>query len=312
MVIQTSLISCGSKLGIDTPQHGNLRNLNLINLGNNNFEAKGSDGLAFLSSLTNCSHLGVVILENGQFVGVLYSVGNLSTCVSYLALVLNQLYGSIPSIIGDLVNIDTLAMNDNQFTGSIPSNIGYLRKLQMLDLSNNKITGKIPDSIGNLSLLLYLYMQQTRLEGAIPASLGNCHNLLLVGLSDNNLNGSIPTQLLTVSSLSIMLDLARNCFLDPCHLRLETLKLQQKLISLRMVCLVKFLGLLVVVVALKTCICSKIPLKDLFLPQWYPLEVFRLWTFLTTTYHVKFPNFQGHLPRRFSICLSIIPKESYQ
>ncbi|XP_058212378.1 probable LRR receptor-like serine/threonine-protein kinase At3g47570 isoform X2 [Rhododendron vialii] len=191
---------------------GNLQNLYWISLAYNNFEAKGTDGLAFLSSLTNCSDLRVVEMENGQFGGVLpNSVGNLSvSSVSYLSLGLNQLYGSIPSTIGNLVNLQTLALKNNLFTGPIPNSIGYLRKLQGLDFSNNNITGKIPDSIGNLSLLINLNLQQNRLKGAIPFNLGNCQNLLLLTLSDNNFNGSIPRQLLTVSSLSIRLDLARN------------------------------------------------------------------------------------------------------
>ncbi|XP_058210584.1 receptor kinase-like protein Xa21 [Rhododendron vialii] len=190
---------------------GNLQNLFRICLFHNNFETKGSDGLAFLSSLTNCSDLAVVELGNGQFRGVLpNSVGNLSTSVFYLALENNQLYGSIPSTIGNLVNLEVLGLDGNLFTGSIPGNIGHLCKLQVLGFSFNNMSGTIPDSIGNLSLLIKLYLQQNRLEGAIPLDLGNCRKLLTLTLYDNNLNGSIPSKLLTVSSLSITLDLARN------------------------------------------------------------------------------------------------------
>ncbi|XP_058210567.1 receptor kinase-like protein Xa21 [Rhododendron vialii] len=190
---------------------GNLKNLHFINLGFNNFETKGSDGLAFLSSLTNCSDLLVVVLENSTFGGVLPdSVGNLSTSVRLLALGLNQLYGSIPSAIGNLVGLEILALNNNLLTGPIPDSIGHLRKLQRLGFESNKLCGQIPDSIGNLSLLINLYLEKNRLEGAITLNLGKCRNLLELTLSDNNLNGSIPGQLLTVSSLSIRLDLARN------------------------------------------------------------------------------------------------------
>ncbi|KAI8558221.1 hypothetical protein RHMOL_Rhmol04G0073400 [Rhododendron molle] len=187
------------------------QNLYWISLGHNNFETNGSDGLAFLSSLTNCSNLGVVIFENGQFGGVLPdSVGNLSKSVSYLALGRNQLYGSIPSTIGNLVNLEVLGLNDNLFTGPIPGSIGYLRNLQWLYALNNNMSGQIPDSIGNLSLLNKLYLGNNRLEGAIPSNLSNCRKLLVLTLFDNTLNGSIPRQLLMVSSLSIGLDLSRN------------------------------------------------------------------------------------------------------
>ncbi|XP_058210566.1 probable LRR receptor-like serine/threonine-protein kinase At3g47570 [Rhododendron vialii] len=204
---------------------GNLQNLLFIILGYNNFETKGSDGLAFLSSLTNCSHLKRLDLENGQFGGVLPdSVGNLSTSVFFLALDGNQLYGSIPSTIGNLVNLEILGLNDNLFTGPIPGIIGYLHKLQILAFSNNKISGEIPKSIGNMSVMNKLYLEENRLEGAIPSSLGDCRNLLEILLNKNNLNGSIPRQLLMVSSLSIALDLSHNRLSGSLPLEIGNLK----------------------------------------------------------------------------------------
>ncbi|XP_058210568.1 probable LRR receptor-like serine/threonine-protein kinase At3g47570 [Rhododendron vialii] len=197
--------------GIVRNDFGNLQNLRVIILSSNNFEARGSDGLAFLSSLTNCSNLELLGLEDNQFGGVLPNfVGNLSISLSWLTLHQNQLYGSIPSTIGNLVNMELLALKDNLFTGPIPDSVGYLHKLQYLAFSNNKLLGEIPKSIGNLSMMNNLYLEKNRLEGAIPSSLGDCRNLLELTLDENNLNGSIPRQLLMVSSLSIALDLSRN------------------------------------------------------------------------------------------------------
>ncbi|XP_058210582.1 probable LRR receptor-like serine/threonine-protein kinase At3g47570 isoform X2 [Rhododendron vialii] len=194
-----------------TNDFGSLTNLREITLDMNNFEAKGSNGLAFLSSLTNCSNLRVVSMGKCQFGGVLPdSVGNLSLSLFWLLLGGNKLHGSIPSTIGNLVNLEHLGLNENLFTGPIPDSVGYLHKLRRLIFSTNTISGKIPDSIGNLSFLNQLYLWENRLEGAIPASLGNCRNLLTVALTDNNLSGTIPRQLLMVSSLSIGLYLNRN------------------------------------------------------------------------------------------------------
>ncbi|XP_058210564.1 putative receptor-like protein kinase At3g47110 [Rhododendron vialii] len=204
---------------------GNLQYLQWISLGYNNFETKGSDGLAFLSSLSNCSNLEWVLLENGTFGGVLPDyVGNLSISVYALGLAGNKLYGSIPSTIENLVNLVALTLTVNLFTGQIPSSIGHVHKLQRLSISYNALSGEIPDSIGNLSLIEELYLEKNRLEGAIPASLGNCQKLLWLSLSENNLNGSIPRQLLTISSLSIRLDLARNRFSGSLPLEVGNLK----------------------------------------------------------------------------------------
>ncbi|KAG5551677.1 hypothetical protein RHGRI_009931 [Rhododendron griersonianum] len=131
---------------------GSLQNLFLISLAPNNFDHRGSDGLAFLSSLTNCSNMQAIGMEDSQFGGVLPdSVGNQSYKLYYLTLGGNQLYGSILSTIGNLVNLEFFGLDNNLFTGSIPHSLGYLHKMQLMSLSNNSISGEIPESIENLS-----------------------------------------------------------------------------------------------------------------------------------------------------------------
>ncbi|XP_030924740.1 probable LRR receptor-like serine/threonine-protein kinase At3g47570 [Quercus lobata] len=56
-------------------------------------------------------------------------------------------------------------------------------------------------------------MERNRFEGRIPPGLGNCRNLLSLNLSHNNLFGTIPKHVMSLSSLSIFLDLSYNFFI---------------------------------------------------------------------------------------------------
>ena len=53
----------------------------------------------------------------------------------------NNLTGSIPSEIGDLVNLTSLTLNGNNLDGSIPASFANLTNLTQFDISNNAMTG---------------------------------------------------------------------------------------------------------------------------------------------------------------------------
>jgi hypothetical protein len=119
----------------------------------------------------------------------------------YLYLYSNQLTGSIPTELGNLINLGDLELQSNQLTGSIPPELGNLSNLQDLYLSSNQLTGSIPSSLGNLSNLTYLGLQSNQLTGSIPSSLGNLSNLYSLRLQSNQLTGSIPTSLTNLTHL---------------------------------------------------------------------------------------------------------------
>ena len=55
----------------------------------------------------------------------------------------NELYGEIPSSLGQCSNLEYLSLHSNSFTGHMPTQIGNLTLLQELYLGANNLSGKI-------------------------------------------------------------------------------------------------------------------------------------------------------------------------
>ncbi|XP_019191177.1 PREDICTED: putative receptor-like protein kinase At3g47110 [Ipomoea nil] len=129
----------------------------------------------------------------------------------------NNFGGFLPKSIANISrNLGFLHLHNNQISGVIPREISnligleVLSNLKKLGLSQNNLFGRIPSSFGNLTILLILYLNGNYLHDSIPASIGKCQNLEWLKLSQNNLSGHIPKEVLSLSSLSIELDLSYN------------------------------------------------------------------------------------------------------
>ncbi|KAF7835976.1 putative LRR receptor-like serine/threonine-protein kinase [Senna tora] len=158
----------------------------------------------------NLSELDVLDIGYNNFGGPLsHFIGNLSTKLTQLFLGGNQIFGKLPTTIGNLVNLIVLGLEDNHFIGIIPSSFGKFQKMQALYLYRNKFSGKIPTCIGNLNQLYTLDLAMNLFEGEIPSSIGNCQNLNILYLSENNLSGPIPLGVFSLFSL-VFLNLSHN------------------------------------------------------------------------------------------------------
>ncbi|CAL5363843.1 unnamed protein product [Camellia sinensis] len=188
------LIMVQNKLIRKVPNLERLRNLEWLSISGNQLGSGEVLGV-------NLNNFGGKLPE---------SIGNLSGNLQVLYLDNNKIFGSISPGMVNLVGLQSLYMQVNQLTGTIPSEIGKLQNLQELNLINNSLTGNIPSSLGNLSLLSELVLEINNFQGNISQSLGNCNNLQLLCLSQNNLNGTIPKEVVSISSLSIYLDLSQN------------------------------------------------------------------------------------------------------
>ena len=85
----------------------------------------------------------------------------------------NNLTGSLPSEIGELIRLENLWMRRNDLSGLIPDELENLRgTLVSLDLSDNSLSGEIPAELGRLRKLEELYLNGNRLSGYVPSDLG--------------------------------------------------------------------------------------------------------------------------------------------
>ncbi|KAF8017590.1 hypothetical protein BT93_H2697 [Corymbia citriodora subsp. variegata] len=193
------------------PSFSKMRGLYWFSINFNNLGSGQSVDLNFLCSLTNSTKLKILDIGDNAFGGPLPNcISNLSITLSWFELSFNHISGTLPSGIGNLINLETLVIWGNNISGNIPSEIGNLNKMSFMTLGGNNFSGHIPESIRNLRMLIKLYLDDNNLRGSIPSSLGNCQKLLLLDLARNNLSGNIPQEIVRLSSLSIYLNLSRN------------------------------------------------------------------------------------------------------
>ncbi|KAM7481044.1 hypothetical protein LguiB_005627 [Lonicera macranthoides] len=190
---------------------GSLQNLQRLNIASNLLGSNASRDLSFITSCSNCTNLQILGLDDNYFGGEIpNSIGNLSLQLKGLALGHNHIVGIIPSVTENLGSLYVLQLENNLLSGPIPSSLGKLRNLQALLLNGNKLRGQLPSSLGNITQIYELDLSDNKLEGNIPASIGNCEKLNFLDLSQNNLLGSIPAKVISIFSLSILLNLSRN------------------------------------------------------------------------------------------------------
>ncbi|KAL7229107.1 hypothetical protein ACSBR2_007744 [Camellia fascicularis] len=175
------------------PTMEKLHKLHRFSIETNHLGSGHNVDLGFLPSLNNATGLVLLNLGDNNFGGMLTeTIGNLSTKLRRILLGYNQISGSIPYGIRNLINLDIIRLAGNHFTGNLPFDIGKLQNLHDLHLSENEFSGNIPSSLGNLSSLITPDLSQNSLHGSIPPRLGGCKNLLSLNLAHNKLSGPIP------------------------------------------------------------------------------------------------------------------------
>ncbi|KAF8074431.1 hypothetical protein N665_1102s0014 [Sinapis alba] len=127
----------------------------------------------------------------------------------------HNLYGNIPSSLGNLSHLTHIYLSDNGFTGELPDSMGNLNRLVDLRLDNNKLSGNFPCLLLNLSHLTWINLGSNNFKGSIPSSLFLSSSLVELDLSGNNFSG--PLEIGNISSPSKLrkLRLGRNNLSGP-------------------------------------------------------------------------------------------------
>ena len=140
----------------------------------------------------------------------------------------NQLNGTVPTTMGELVNLKALDISHNSELGgkccteessffdrlfydyptAIPTEIGSLKKLQALRMHNSNFLRYLPTELGSLRSLVWLEASgngsipnSNQISGTIPKQLGRLTNILRIVAQDNQLSGTIPPQIRDMSAL---------------------------------------------------------------------------------------------------------------
>jgi Leucine-rich repeat (LRR) protein len=144
--IQHLDVSGNEFTGVIRPEFGQLTNLRLLFIGDNDFEPA-----QIPSILANLSFLEDLSLRNSEMYGFL-NASHLPRSLVYMDLSGNHLSGTIPSELGNLKQLEFLILNNNQnITGSIPTSITKLQKLHVTFFDGTSLTSGI-DQICNLPL----------------------------------------------------------------------------------------------------------------------------------------------------------------
>ncbi|PRP76928.1 putative LRR receptor-like serine/threonine-protein kinase [Planoprotostelium fungivorum] len=188
-------IGIQSKVNGGIPQSiGNLANLTLLDLGNNQLTGVIPD--------TICEPQPEILSNTHKDIE-----GNLNQ-LSYLNFGTNRLEGNIPSCMGRLTKLTSLFLDHNSFNGSIPSSFGQLVQLTKLTLHFNSLTGVVPSSLSSLNQLTELWFNDNRLIGDLSTwHVGrNFSQLIVLNVADNQLNGTIPNWIADTSASQLYLE----------------------------------------------------------------------------------------------------------
>lgn len=123
----------------------------------------------------------------------------------------NNLIGTLPKELADLVDVTSLVLIEGEIGGTIPSEFGTWSKLNAIFIQAHKLTGTIPvELIADGQNIGMLAFGNNLLTGSIPPNLASLPLLRDLQLWGNQFTGTIPPELGTLTSTMRNLELHIN------------------------------------------------------------------------------------------------------
>ncbi|KAI4300012.1 hypothetical protein L6164_033432 [Bauhinia variegata] len=144
--------------------------------------------------------------------------GRIVSYMSGLNLSHNNLNGSIPLELGNLMHIWAMNLSHNNLRGQIPTTLSNLKHTESLDLSFNNLSGEIPHQVIELTSLEIFNLAHNSLFGSTPNKNGQFLTSDESRYEENKV-GSMDMEFFYirfgVSYTSILLVIAAILYIDP-------------------------------------------------------------------------------------------------
>ncbi|KAK1415400.1 hypothetical protein QVD17_31181 [Tagetes erecta] len=174
------------------PGHYNRPDLDVLDLSYNELSGSVDEFLCF--GIQEVRQLNVLNLGNNNMSGVISDCWMNWELLVILNLEKNQFSGMIPSSLGNISTLLSLDMRGNKLSGNLPASLLNSKSLIIIELAENELVGSIPTSIWrhNTNLKL-LSLSSNKLKGNIPVQICHLSSIQIMDLSHNDLSGNLPT-----------------------------------------------------------------------------------------------------------------------
>jgi hypothetical protein len=156
----------------------------------------------------------IALVKNNLSGTIPSDLGLLSLVLTSVKVSYNSLRGTLPSSLDQLTQLQSLAASFNGLIGTIPPSYGHgwQHSIRTVDWHDNDLTGTLPTTLGLWTALETFVAPENRLSGKLPTQLQSWTALRKLHLNRNRLSGSLPATVLQAWTNLQDVGLADNAF----------------------------------------------------------------------------------------------------